>query len=74
MGFLFGLITARLDSALLRLENNFKNNVLKASLILLSFIILVNADVVGIVRVQFTLTILSLLVIISSKQYHIVRD
>ena len=74
LGYLFGLITARIDNALVRLDNTFKNNVLKASLILLFFIITVNADVVGVVRNQFTLTILSLLVIISSKRYRVTQN
>lgn len=74
IGYLFGIIAARLDNALIRLENTFKNNVLKSSLILLFFIIFVNADVVGITRNQFTLTILSILVIISSKRYRLARS
>lgn len=67
VGLLLGCISAIVDRCLMSLNDSFAERILKCSLVLLFFLVMVNADTISIVREQFLLTILSYSVISSSK-------
>ena len=70
MGYLWGCISAKIDVALSQTPQTMPFVVLRCSLILLFFVIFVNADIVSIARNQFTFTILlGLIIYCSRKKY-----
>lgn len=66
IGALMGKIAGKLDNILCHLSISFSANVFKTALIVCMFTLVVNADVVSIVRNQFMVTLLSL-TLLSSK-------
>ena len=59
VGMLIGYICAKIDICFKQLSDSFADRVIKCTLIILYFIMFINADVISVVRNQFTLTILS---------------
>ncbi len=68
VGTILGYITAIIDRGLLTLGDSFAERIVKCTLIICIFLLMSSADVVGIVRGQFLLTILSVLIITSQRK------
>lgn len=65
---IFGRVCAKVDVCIRTLGKAFYNRVIKCTLIILFFIVFVNADIISIVRNQFALTILCGCIIYCSKR------
>lgn len=63
---LLGCICGTIDKCMISLANGFADRLLKCTLIIVFFSMFVNADIVAIVRGQFTLTLLTMIVVFSS--------
>ena len=68
VAFIVGRICRYVDACMLNLGDSFGTRVFKCSLIILYFSMIVNADVVSIVRNQFPLTILTFCLVNASKK------
>lgn len=65
---ILGLICSYIDSCTRSLKDTFSNKLLKYSLVILYFMMFIDADTTSIIRGQFSLIILSSLVYLSSKR------
>jgi len=68
VGAILGFICAIVDRGLIKLGDSFAERTVKCTLVILFFLTMSSADVAGIVRGQFVLTILSFYIISSVKK------